>query len=58
MSGYTLTVQATDNGQPPRSSSTSINIDVSDVNDNGPVFSQANYTVVIQVRRWAPQAGE
>ncbi|XP_048851790.1 protocadherin Fat 1a isoform X3 [Brienomyrus brachyistius] len=48
VSGYTLTVQATDNGQPPRSSSTSINIDVSDVNDNAPVFSQANYSAIIQ----------
>lgn len=50
MSGYTLTVVATDNGVPPLSSSTMINIDISDVNDNPPLFSQANYSLIIQVR--------
>ncbi|XP_018591317.2 protocadherin Fat 1a isoform X3 [Scleropages formosus] len=48
ISGYTLTVQATDNGSPPKSSSATINIDVSDVNDNAPVFSHANYSIIIQ----------
>ncbi|XP_072352995.1 protocadherin Fat 1a isoform X3 [Scyliorhinus torazame] len=48
ISGYTLTVQALDNGVPPRSNTTTVNIDVADVNDNPPMFSQANYSVIIQ----------
>ncbi|XP_062333238.1 protocadherin Fat 1a isoform X1 [Osmerus eperlanus] len=50
-SGYTLTVQAADNGSPPRTSSATVNIDVSDVNDNPPIFSQANYSLIIQENR-------
>lgn len=49
VSGYTLTVQASDNGSPPRVNTTTVNIDVSDVNDNAPVFSRGNYSVIIQV---------
>lgn len=49
ISGYTLTVQASDNGSPPRVNTTTVNIDVSDVNDNAPVFSRENYSVIIQV---------
>uniref|UniRef100_A0A8C6IZL5 Uncharacterized protein n=1 Tax=Melopsittacus undulatus TaxID=13146 RepID=A0A8C6IZL5_MELUD len=48
ISGYTLTVQASDNGNPPRLNTTAVNIDVSDVNDNPPVFSKGNYSVIIQ----------
>nr|KAF6460308.1 FAT atypical cadherin 1 [Molossus molossus] len=48
ISGYTLTVQAADNGSPPRVNTTTVNIDVSDVNDNAPVFSKGNYSVIIQ----------
>ncbi|XP_051784464.1 protocadherin Fat 1a isoform X3 [Erpetoichthys calabaricus] len=51
ISGYTLMVQATDNGNPPMFNTTTINIDVSDVNDNPPVFSQANYSIIIQENR-------
>ncbi|TRY88066.1 hypothetical protein DNTS_000045, partial [Danionella cerebrum] len=47
-SGYTLTVLASDNGSPARSSSATINIDVSDINDNPPLFSQTNYSIIIQ----------
>uniref|UniRef100_A0A672IDN9 FAT atypical cadherin 1a n=1 Tax=Salarias fasciatus TaxID=181472 RepID=A0A672IDN9_SALFA len=50
-SGYTLTVVAADNGVPPLSSSTVINIDISDINDNPPLFSQANYSLIIQENR-------
>lgn len=50
-SGYTLTVVASDNGVPPLSSSAMINIDISDVNDNPPLFSQANYSLIIQENR-------
>lgn len=49
ISGYTLTVQASDNGSPPRVTTTTVNIDVSDVNDNAPVFSRENYSLIIQV---------
>uniref|UniRef100_A0A8C3XED6 FAT atypical cadherin 1 n=1 Tax=Cyanoderma ruficeps TaxID=181631 RepID=A0A8C3XED6_9PASS len=48
ISGYTLTVQASDNGSPPKINTTTVNIDVSDVNDNPPVFSKGNYSVIIQ----------
>lgn len=51
-SGYTLTLVASDNGVPALSSSAVINIDISDVNDNPPLFSQANYSLIIQVRGW------
>ncbi|XP_041822090.1 protocadherin Fat 1a [Chelmon rostratus] len=50
-SGYTLTVVASDNGVPPLSSSAMINIDISDINDNPPLFSQANYSLIIQENR-------
>lgn len=39
-----------DSGMPQLSSSAFVNIDVSDVNDNAPMFSQSNYTVIIQVK--------
>ncbi|XP_049721123.1 protocadherin Fat 1 isoform X2 [Elephas maximus indicus] len=48
ISGYTLTIQASDNGIPPRVNTTTVNIDVFDVNDNPPVFSKGNYSVIIQ----------
>ncbi|KAJ7322737.1 hypothetical protein JRQ81_019024 [Phrynocephalus forsythii] len=48
ISGYTLTVQASVNGSPPRINTTTVNIDVSDVNDNPPAFSKGNYSIIIQ----------
>uniref|UniRef100_A0A5F8H1R8 Protocadherin Fat 3 n=1 Tax=Monodelphis domestica TaxID=13616 RepID=A0A5F8H1R8_MONDO len=48
VSGYSLLIQATDSGVPAMSSTVTVNIDISDVNDNGPVFTPANYTAVIQ----------
>ncbi|XP_057205827.1 protocadherin Fat 1 isoform X2 [Triplophysa rosa] len=48
VASYTLTVLASDNGNPPKSSSATINIIVSDVNDNPPVFSQIYYSLIIQ----------
>ncbi|XP_044311184.1 protocadherin Fat 1 isoform X1 [Varanus komodoensis] len=48
ISGYTLTVQASDNGNPPRINTTMVNIDVSDVNDNPPIFAKGNYSIIIQ----------
>ncbi|KAI4897258.1 hypothetical protein NFI96_024623, partial [Prochilodus magdalenae] len=46
--GYELTVLASDSGNPPKSSSAAINVTVADVNDNPPVFSQGNYSLIIQ----------
>ncbi|XP_060035627.1 protocadherin Fat 3 isoform X2 [Erinaceus europaeus] len=48
VSGYSLLVQAVDSGLPALSTTATVNIDISDVNDNGPVFTPANYTAVIQ----------
>ncbi|XP_059821083.1 protocadherin Fat 4 [Hypanus sabinus] len=47
VSNYTLTVIATDKGEPPLSSSMDITVIVLDVNDNAPVFQQALYEVEI-----------
>nr|XP_025039207.1 protocadherin gamma-A4-like [Pelodiscus sinensis] len=47
VSGYNVTVTATDRGTPPLSSTTSISVQLSDINDNAPVFSQTSYTVSI-----------
>ncbi|NWH56854.1 FAT3 protein, partial [Geococcyx californianus] len=48
ISGYSLVIQARDSGTPALSSSVTVNVDISDVNDNSPVFTPANYTAVIQ----------
>uniref|UniRef100_A0A8C5QK66 Protocadherin Fat 3 n=1 Tax=Leptobrachium leishanense TaxID=445787 RepID=A0A8C5QK66_9ANUR len=48
VSGYSLMVQARDGGLPPMSSTVTVNIDISDINDNSPQFTPANYTAVIQ----------
>ncbi|NXL75947.1 PCD10 protein, partial [Leptocoma aspasia] len=44
---YTLTVVARDHGEPPLSTSKSIQVRVSDVNDNAPRFSQPVYQVYV-----------
>lgn len=43
-SGYLLTITARDNGNPPLSDTTDVEISLGDVNDNPPVFQQATYT--------------
>uniref|UniRef100_A0A4W3GD15 FAT atypical cadherin 2 n=1 Tax=Callorhinchus milii TaxID=7868 RepID=A0A4W3GD15_CALMI len=48
ISSYSVTVRATDNGAFPLYSDTVVNINVSDVNDNPPMFFQFNYSVAIQ----------
>ncbi|XP_068122905.1 protocadherin Fat 3 isoform X5 [Hyperolius riggenbachi] len=48
VSGYSLLIQARDSGYPSLSSSVTVNIDISDVNDNSPQFTPSNYSAVIQ----------
>ncbi|XP_075199492.1 protocadherin Fat 4-like [Anomaloglossus baeobatrachus] len=47
MSSYNITIQASDKGSPQRSSSKVIRLDVSDVNDNAPVFEKIGYTAFV-----------
>ncbi|KAM8768033.1 protocadherin Fat 3a isoform 4-T4 [Acanthopagrus schlegelii] len=45
---YSLAIRALDSGIPPMSSTVMVNIDISDINDNPPIFSPANLTAVTQ----------
>ncbi|XP_023211774.1 protocadherin-23-like [Centruroides sculpturatus] len=49
ISAYVLEVECTDSGTPSLSAVGLVNIEVSDVNDNPPNFSQANYTALVQI---------
>uniref|UniRef100_A0A8C5MBX5 Cadherin domain-containing protein n=1 Tax=Leptobrachium leishanense TaxID=445787 RepID=A0A8C5MBX5_9ANUR len=44
---YIITILATDRGSPSLSSSKTINLDISDVNDNPPVFQKSTYVVYV-----------
>lgn len=44
---YYLTVEAADGGTPSLSDVATVSINVTDINDNSPVFSQDTYTAVI-----------
>lgn len=44
---YLLTIQASDLGMPPLSSQTTVNITVTDSNDNAPIFSQHTFSARI-----------
>ncbi|XP_060035875.1 protocadherin gamma-A9 isoform X26 [Erinaceus europaeus] len=46
-SDYNITVTATDRGTPPLSTEIHITLQVDDINDNPPVFSQASYSVYL-----------
>ncbi|NP_291054.1 protocadherin gamma-B4 precursor [Mus musculus] len=42
---YNITIRATDKGDPPLSSSSSVTLHIGDVNDNAPVFTKVSYLV-------------
>ncbi|XP_076131069.1 protocadherin beta-16-like [Alosa pseudoharengus] len=44
---YNVTITATDEGSPPLSSSKTIHLSVSDVNDNPPVFAEQSYSAYV-----------
>lgn len=44
---YYITIEATDGGSPPLSDMATVNINLTDVNDNRPAFSQDVYTAVV-----------
>lgn len=46
--GYLLTLQALDGGQPPLSDRASLNISVTDANDNAPAFAQPAYAARVR----------
>lgn len=48
ISNYVLEISARDHGNPILSSYVLVNIEVSDANDNPPLFSEKNYTTVVQ----------
>nr|XP_023698681.1 protocadherin gamma-A6-like isoform X22 [Paramormyrops kingsleyae] len=47
LSGYNITITASDEGSPPLSSSKTIQLSVSDVNDNPPVFHEGTYSTYV-----------
>ncbi|XP_062870124.1 protocadherin beta-16-like [Trichomycterus rosablanca] len=47
ISSYNLTITATDEGTPPLSSSKTVQMSVSDVNDNAPVFEKQKYNAFV-----------
>ncbi|XP_072006237.1 protocadherin gamma-B1-like [Engystomops pustulosus] len=47
ISSYNITIQASDKGSPEMTSRKIIRLDVSDVNDNAPVFEKLTYTAFI-----------
>ncbi|XP_071780759.2 protocadherin Fat 3 [Centroberyx gerrardi] len=51
VSRFSLSVQAFDSGSPAMSSTVTVNIDISDVNDNPPAFSPPNTTAIIQLNQ-------
>ncbi|XP_066416458.1 protocadherin beta-15-like [Molothrus aeneus] len=48
MPQYVLRVTAADAGSPPLSTTQTFTVDISDVNDNAPVFNQTSYTMYVR----------
>ncbi|XP_064099968.1 fat-like cadherin-related tumor suppressor homolog isoform X2 [Macrobrachium nipponense] len=48
---YDLQVSARDLGSPPNTAVTQVKITVTDVNDNPPIFTNSNYSVIVQENR-------
>lgn len=46
-----LELHARDSGIPVLFSFVMVNIEISDANDNPPLFSQSNYTAIVQVSK-------
>ncbi|KAG8133029.1 hypothetical protein E2320_010875 [Naja naja] len=44
---YNLTITATDKGTPPLSTQKTISLEISDINDNAPIFEKSSYTVYV-----------
>ncbi|XP_018422228.1 PREDICTED: protocadherin alpha-C2-like isoform X7 [Nanorana parkeri] len=44
---YNITVTATDSGNPPLSSQKTLYVEISDVNDNPPVFEESSYSMYV-----------
>ncbi|KAH8379347.1 hypothetical protein KR009_004338 [Drosophila setifemur] len=51
ISSYSLEIQACDQGIPPRCNSVPVNVNILDTNDNAPLFSSSNYSVMLQENR-------
>ncbi|XP_075061011.1 uncharacterized protein LOC142149585 [Mixophyes fleayi] len=47
VSSYNITILATDRGSPPHSSTRTIRLEVSDVNDNPPIFMKSTYVAYV-----------
>ncbi|XP_070958970.1 protocadherin gamma-A10-like [Oncorhynchus clarkii lewisi] len=47
MPEYNITIKATDSGSPPLSSSRTIHLKISDVNDNSPLFAKGTYSAYV-----------
>ena len=48
MHGYYILVKAIDGGTPPLSAEVGVNITVTDINDNAPLFPHKSYNAVIR----------
>ncbi|XP_063784913.1 protocadherin gamma-B2-like isoform X35 [Pseudophryne corroboree] len=47
LSSYNITIEATDRGSPPLSSRRTIKLEISDVNDNQPIFMKSTYVAYV-----------
>ena len=54
MRSYSLEILATDHAVAQRSGAVEVYIDVTDANDNAPIFVGTNHTLFLQVRAMIP----